>query len=132
MIGRHRRPDRVLYAAPTPPELCEQGGLQTVLANSDLATASVHFGHCTACQREFVRLGGLLPSPPPAPHQTATRSAPSPAPSDERLSRMTPVSQRRVVPREEVLAIFATVPVVDADELRTDLDEAISQEPHDL
>jgi len=44
---------------------------------------------------------------------------------------MTPIRQRRAVPKEEVLAIFATAPVVDGAELRADLDEAISQDPRD-
>ena len=35
------------------------------------------------------------------------------------LARMIPIRRRRAVPKEEVLAIFATAPVVDADELRT-------------
>ena len=39
--------------------------------------------------------------------------------------------QRRAVPRDEVLAIFATAPVVDGDELHADLDEAISQDLRD-
>lgn len=67
MISRRRRPDRAVYPAPTPPDLCELGGLQAVLSGNDLASASLHFGHCTACQREFVSIGGLLPVPPPAP-----------------------------------------------------------------
>jgi antitoxin (DNA-binding transcriptional repressor) of toxin-antitoxin stability system len=49
----------------------------------------------------------------------------------EPLARMTPIRRRRAVPREEVLAIFATAPAVDADELRADLDEAVSQELRD-
>jgi hypothetical protein len=44
---------------------------------------------------------------------------------------MTPIRRRRAVPREEVLAIFATAPAVDADELRADLDETVSQELRD-
>jgi hypothetical protein len=44
---------------------------------------------------------------------------------------MIPIRRRRAVPKEEVLAIFATAPVVDAAELRADLDEAISQDPRD-
>ncbi|HEX7662168.1 MAG TPA: hypothetical protein VF444_22090 [Pseudonocardiaceae bacterium] len=32
---------------------------------------------------------------------------------------------------EEVLAIFATAPVIDVDELRADLDEVVSQDIHD-
>ncbi|HEY2577701.1 MAG TPA: hypothetical protein VGI74_15450 [Streptosporangiaceae bacterium] len=49
----------------------------------------------------------------------------------EPLARMIPIRRRRAVPKEEVLAIFATAPVVDAAELRADLDEAISQDPRD-
>jgi hypothetical protein len=44
---------------------------------------------------------------------------------------MIPIRQRRAVPRDEVLAIFATAPVVSGDELRADLDEAISQDLRD-
>jgi antitoxin (DNA-binding transcriptional repressor) of toxin-antitoxin stability system len=49
----------------------------------------------------------------------------------EPLARMVPIRRRRAVPREEVLAIFATAPVIDVDGLRADLDEAVSQNPHD-
>jgi antitoxin (DNA-binding transcriptional repressor) of toxin-antitoxin stability system len=49
----------------------------------------------------------------------------------EPLAKMIPIRRRRAVPKEEVLAIFATAPVVDADELRADLDEAVSQGPRD-
>ena len=49
----------------------------------------------------------------------------------EPLARMVPIRRRRAVPKEEVLAIFATAPVVDVDELRADLDEAVSQELRD-
>jgi antitoxin (DNA-binding transcriptional repressor) of toxin-antitoxin stability system len=49
----------------------------------------------------------------------------------EPLARMVPIRRRRAVPREEVLAIFATAPVVDVDELRADLDEAVSQDLYD-
>jgi antitoxin (DNA-binding transcriptional repressor) of toxin-antitoxin stability system len=49
----------------------------------------------------------------------------------EPLAKMIPIRRRRAVPKEEVLAIFATAPVVDADELRADLDEAVSQDPRD-
>ena len=49
----------------------------------------------------------------------------------EPLARMIPIRQRRAVPKEEVLAIFATAPVVDGDELRADLDEAVSQDLRD-
>ncbi len=49
----------------------------------------------------------------------------------EPLAKMIPVQRRRAVPKEEVLAIFATAPVVDVDELRVDLDETVSQDPRD-
>lgn len=49
----------------------------------------------------------------------------------EPLARMVPIRRRRAVPKEEVLAIFATAPVVDADELRADLNEAVSQDLRD-
>jgi antitoxin (DNA-binding transcriptional repressor) of toxin-antitoxin stability system len=49
----------------------------------------------------------------------------------EPLARMVPIRRRRAVPKEEVLAIFATAPVIDVDELRADLDEAVSQDLHD-
>lgn len=49
----------------------------------------------------------------------------------EPLARMVPIRRRRAVPKEEVLAIFATAPVLDVDELRADLDEAVSQEVRD-
>jgi hypothetical protein len=44
---------------------------------------------------------------------------------------MIPIQRRRAVSKEEVLAIFATAPVVDVDELRADLDETVSQDPRD-
>jgi len=40
---------------------------------------------------------------------------------------MSPIRQRRAVPEKEVLAIFATAPVVNGDELRADVDKAVSQ-----
>lgn len=49
----------------------------------------------------------------------------------EPLARMIPIRQRRAVPKDEVLAIFATAPVVNGDELRADLDEAVSQDLRD-
>jgi antitoxin (DNA-binding transcriptional repressor) of toxin-antitoxin stability system len=49
----------------------------------------------------------------------------------EPLAKMIPIQRRRAVPKEEVLAIFATAPVVDVDELRADLDEAVSQDLRD-
>jgi antitoxin (DNA-binding transcriptional repressor) of toxin-antitoxin stability system len=49
----------------------------------------------------------------------------------EPLAKMIPIQRRRAVPRDEVLAIFATAPVVDADELRANLDAAVSQDLRD-
>ena len=49
----------------------------------------------------------------------------------EPLAKMIPIQRRRAVPKEEVLAIFATAPVVDMDELRVDLDDAVSQDLRD-
>jgi antitoxin (DNA-binding transcriptional repressor) of toxin-antitoxin stability system len=49
----------------------------------------------------------------------------------EPLAKMIPIQRRRAVPKEEVLAIFATAPVVDVDELRADLDEAVGQDLRD-
>jgi antitoxin (DNA-binding transcriptional repressor) of toxin-antitoxin stability system len=47
------------------------------------------------------------------------------------LARMIPIRRRQAVPADEVFAIFATAPVIDADELRADLDEAFDQEVRD-
>jgi hypothetical protein len=44
---------------------------------------------------------------------------------------MIPIRRRRAIPRGEVLAIFATAPVIDVDELRADLDEAVGQDLRD-
>jgi antitoxin (DNA-binding transcriptional repressor) of toxin-antitoxin stability system len=49
----------------------------------------------------------------------------------EPLAKMIPIRRRRAIPKEEVLAIFATAPVIDVDELRTDLDEAVGQDLRD-
>lgn len=45
----------------------------------------------------------------------------------EPLARMIPIRRRQAVPKDEVLAIFATAPVLDIAELRADLDETVSQ-----
>jgi len=42
-------------------QACTDGGLAAVLAGQDLTEASAHFRRCTACQREFLDRGGLLP-----------------------------------------------------------------------
>jgi hypothetical protein len=44
---------------------------------------------------------------------------------------MIPIRRRRAVPAEEVCAIFATAPVVDAAEFRADLDDAFDQDVRD-
>jgi antitoxin (DNA-binding transcriptional repressor) of toxin-antitoxin stability system len=49
----------------------------------------------------------------------------------EPLAKMIPIRRRTAVPKEEVLAIFATAPVVDAGDLRADLDEAVRQDLRD-
>ena len=49
----------------------------------------------------------------------------------EPLARMIPIRRRRAVPKDEVLAIFATAPAIDAGELRADLDEFMDQEARD-
>jgi antitoxin (DNA-binding transcriptional repressor) of toxin-antitoxin stability system len=49
----------------------------------------------------------------------------------EPLARMVPIRRRRAVPKDEVLAIFATAPVTDPDELRADLDETVSPDLRD-
>jgi antitoxin (DNA-binding transcriptional repressor) of toxin-antitoxin stability system len=49
----------------------------------------------------------------------------------EPLARMVPVRRRQAVPTDEVFANFATAPVINADEFRTDLDEAFDQEVRD-
>jgi antitoxin (DNA-binding transcriptional repressor) of toxin-antitoxin stability system len=49
----------------------------------------------------------------------------------EPLARMVPIRRRRAVPKEEVLAIFTTAPVIDAGELRADLEGAVSEDLRD-
>jgi hypothetical protein len=44
---------------------------------------------------------------------------------------MIPIRRRQAVPADEVSAIFATAPVIDAEELRADLDEALDQDVRD-
>jgi hypothetical protein len=44
---------------------------------------------------------------------------------------MIPFRRRRAVPKEEVLAIFATAPVIDTDELRTDLEDSVIEDLRD-
>ena len=49
----------------------------------------------------------------------------------EPLAKMIPIRRRQAVPKEEVLAIFSTAPVIDVDELRSDLDSAVTQDLRD-
>lgn len=49
----------------------------------------------------------------------------------EPLARVTPIRRRRGVPTEEVLAIFANAPVIDPDELRSDIEEFLDPESRD-
>lgn len=49
----------------------------------------------------------------------------------EPLARMIPIRRRQAVPKDEVLAIFATAPVVDVDDLRSDLDVSVAQDLSD-
>jgi hypothetical protein len=44
---------------------------------------------------------------------------------------MVPIRRRRAVPKEEVLAIFATAPAIDTEDLRADLDHFLDQEVRD-
>ncbi len=47
------------------------------------------------------------------------------------LAKMIPIRRRQAVPKDEVLAIFATAPVIDTDELRADLDALAAQDLRD-
>jgi antitoxin (DNA-binding transcriptional repressor) of toxin-antitoxin stability system len=49
----------------------------------------------------------------------------------EPLAKLIPIRRRQAVPRAEVLAMFATAPVIDVDELRCDLDATVTQELRD-
>jgi antitoxin (DNA-binding transcriptional repressor) of toxin-antitoxin stability system len=49
----------------------------------------------------------------------------------EPLARMIPVRRRQAVSKTEVLAIFASAPVIDAGELTADLDAVIAQDLRD-
>ena len=49
----------------------------------------------------------------------------------EPLARMIPIRRRQAVPKDEVLAIFATAPVLDIAELRADVDETVRQDLRD-
>jgi prevent-host-death family protein len=47
------------------------------------------------------------------------------------IGRLIPLRRRTYVPREQVMAAFATAAVVDPDRLRADLDAAVDQDPFD-
>ena len=49
----------------------------------------------------------------------------------EPLATMTPIRRREAVPKAEVLAMFATAPVIDVAELRSELDATVTQELRD-
>lgn len=45
------------------------------------------------------------------------------------VGRLIPLRRRTFVPREEVMAIFATAPVLDVAQFRDDLDTLAEQDP---
>jgi prevent-host-death family protein len=47
------------------------------------------------------------------------------------IGRVIPLRRRIFVPREEVMAAFATAPVVDEQRFQRDLDAAVDQDPFD-
>jgi antitoxin (DNA-binding transcriptional repressor) of toxin-antitoxin stability system len=49
----------------------------------------------------------------------------------EPLAQIIPIRSRRAVPKEEFLALFATAPTLDVDELRANIDEVIDPDLHD-
>lgn len=49
----------------------------------------------------------------------------------EPLAKMIPIRRRQAVPKDEVLAIFATAPAIDVNELRSDLDASVGQDVAD-
>jgi len=44
------------------------------------------------------------------------------------IGRLIPLRRRTFVPREEVIAAFATAPVLDPDQFRRDIDAAVDQD----
>ncbi|HZN19679.1 MAG TPA: type II toxin-antitoxin system prevent-host-death family antitoxin [Micromonosporaceae bacterium] len=44
------------------------------------------------------------------------------------IGRLVPLRRRTFVPREEVMAAFATAPVLDADQFRSDIDGLAAQD----
>ncbi|HEY7145861.1 MAG TPA: hypothetical protein VH637_16595 [Streptosporangiaceae bacterium] len=49
----------------------------------------------------------------------------------EPLASLIPIRRRQAVPKDEVLRIFASAPVIEVDELRSDLDAAVAQDLRD-
>jgi len=47
------------------------------------------------------------------------------------IARLIPLRRRTFVPRAEAMAAFATAPVLDAERLRADLDDAVDQDSFD-
>jgi prevent-host-death family protein len=47
------------------------------------------------------------------------------------IGRLIPIRRRTFVPRAEVMAAFATSPVLDESRFRDDLDAAMNQDPFD-
>lgn len=47
------------------------------------------------------------------------------------IGRLIPLRRRTFVPREHVMAAFATAPVLDADKFRGEMDDLASQDPFD-
>jgi prevent-host-death family protein len=47
------------------------------------------------------------------------------------IGRLIPLRRRTFVPRAEVVAAFATSPVLDPDRFRSDIDAAVDQDPFD-
>lgn len=45
------------------------------------------------------------------------------------IGKLIPLRRRTFVPRAEVMAAFATAPVLDADRFREDVDSAVDQDP---
>lgn len=44
------------------------------------------------------------------------------------IGRLIPLRRRTFVPREEVMAAFATAPVIDAERFRADIDTVVDQD----
>ncbi|HET8662176.1 MAG TPA: type II toxin-antitoxin system prevent-host-death family antitoxin [Micromonosporaceae bacterium] len=47
------------------------------------------------------------------------------------IGRLIPLRRRTFVPREEVMAAFATAPMLDTDRFRDDIDGLAAQDPFD-